>query len=83
MHTQLERKFSEAETAVAALAADPFLTKPQRKALRGALGAIQGVALMRRHALLRMIPGGMVSCADKRERQLPAGDRDGGHDDAA
>ncbi|MGE4536622.1 MAG: hypothetical protein AB7D37_06055 [Desulfovibrio sp.] len=83
MRTQLDRKFSEAETAVADLAADPFLTKPQRQALRGALGTIQGVALVRRHALLRMIPGGLAPVADFRERQLPAGDRDGGCDDAA
>ncbi|EFL53135.1 hypothetical protein DesfrDRAFT_0183 [Solidesulfovibrio fructosivorans JJ]] len=83
MRTQLDRKFSEAETAVAALAADPFLTMSQRHALRGALGTIQGVALVRRHALLRLVPCGMIPPVDCRERQLPAGDRDGGRDDAA
>ncbi len=82
MQTQLDRKFSEAEATLAALATDPGLTKIQRKAVRGCLGSIQGVILMRRHALLRPVPA-KSRPIDCRLNQLPVGDREGGSDDAA
>jgi len=79
-------KLATAETALAELAADPFLTTPQRKAVRGCLSAIQGVTLMRRHAQLRPVPRTDVVCAAPViERQfLAAGDdSQGGGQDAA
>jgi len=78
-------KLATAETALAELAADPGLTTPQRKAVRGCLSSIQGVALMRRHALLRPVPRtDAVRVTPIVERQrLAAGDDTHGGNDAA
>jgi hypothetical protein len=81
----IDRKFAKAEAALAELATDPFLIGSHRKAVRGLLGSIQGVIMMRRHALLRPVPPRRLApVVDFRERQLPVGDRDeGGCPDAA
>jgi hypothetical protein len=81
----IDRKFATAEAALADLVTDPFLTGSQRLAVRGCLGSIQGVVMMRRHALLRAVPPRRLApVVDFRERQLPTGDRDeGGCPDAA
>ena len=79
-------KLATAETALAELAADPFLTTPQRKAVRGCISSLQGIAKMRLHALLRPVPRTAAVCAAPViERQfLAAGDdSQGGGKDAA
>ena len=83
MQMQVDRRISDVETALAELAADPGLTQAQRSAVRGCLGSIQGVVLMRRHALIRPVPPRRAPAVDFRSRQLPVGDREGGGDDAA
>ena len=83
MATSLDRNLSDVETSLAGIAADPGMNRSQRQAVRHCLGVIQGVRQMRRHALLRLVPGGLTGRTDCRARQLPTGDRDGGCDDAA
>jgi hypothetical protein len=81
----IDRKLADAEVILADLVADPLLTVSQRKAVRACLGSIQGVTMVRRHALLRAVPPRQSApVIDFRANQLPVGDRDeGGSHDAA
>jgi len=71
--SSVDRKLGTAETALADLAADPYLSMGQRRAVRGCLSTVRGVGLMRRHALLRPVPSHLSSLVPDR-KLLAAGD---------
>ncbi len=86
MSSPLDRDLMDADALLARIVASPDLWTSQRKALRGALGAVQGVRTVRRTRHLRVVSAGRPAApvADFRQRQLPVGDRDeGGAPDAA
>ena len=88
----VHEQIKAAEEALSGLASEPGLTVSQRKAVRGCLGTIRGIGMVRagRPQAAAGDPMGsfwnslrLLPVSDPRTRQLPTGDRDGGHDDAA
>lgn len=94
MDGQTIKRCSTVHTALAELAADPALLPACRNAVCGCILTMRSVEERQRGAHLQLVPGGRPRSdvrarrqrehrPDVRARQLPVGDRDGGHDDAA
>jgi hypothetical protein len=79
---QTIKRCSTAHAALAELAADPALLPTCRKAVRGCLSTLQAVEQRQKSVHLKLVQP-REPRPDVRSRQLPVGDRDGGHDDAA
>lgn len=96
MDGQTVKQFATVHDALSALVSNPTLLPACRNAVRGCLITISGAEKRQRGEHLQLVPSSRTrpdfqarprlpraTRPDVRSRQLPVGDRDGGHDDAA
>lgn len=93
---QTIKQLATVNDALSVLATNPALLPANINAVRGCIMTIQSVEQRQKSAHLKLVPTSQPRHdfqarprhprsprTDVRSRQLPVGDRDGGHDDAA
>ncbi len=93
---QTIKQLATVNDALSVLATNPALLPANINAVRGCIMTIQSVEQRQKGAHLQVVPSSRprpdfqarprlprTTKPDVRARQLPVGDRDGGHDDAA